>query len=440
MAEILKITKEITISPEIIEKAGGNIKTVLDLKQEIEKYSQKSASELSEILLMGAVVLDASDVHIEPGEESVKIRARIDGMLQDVTEIPASVYNVLLSRIKLLSGLKLNINDRPQDGRFSIIIGTPAQNKAIEVRSSSLPTEYGETIVLRILDPKNLIEFRGLGLRQDLLLGFQKEIKRPNGMIIVTGPTGSGKTTTLYSFLKALQSPEIKIVTIEDPIEYHLPGISQTQVAEDRGYDFASGLQSIVRQDPDVILVGEIRDSETCQISIQAALTGHLVLTTLHTNDAAGTITRMTSLDAQLENIAPALNLIIAQRLFRKICKKCALSEKITEIDFKKIKAGLEGIDSRVKMPALSQNTELLNSKGCEYCNFTGFKGRIGAYEVMVVDDELENFIIKGPTIPDLKKEARRKGMVTLYQDGLIKVLEGVTTLEEVKRVTGEFE
>lgn len=443
-----KITKEISISPEIAKEAGENIKTVLELKSAIEKYSQKSASELSEIIMIGGINLGASDIHMEPSDETVKIRARIDGMLQDIIEITSATYVTLLSRIKLLSGLKLNVSDRPQDGRFSVLTGEANGNlsAALEIRSSALPTEYGETIVLRILDPKNLIEVKDLGLRGDLLKIFQREIKKPNGMIIVTGPTGSGKTTTLYAFLKAIQKPEIKIITIEDPIEYHLPDISQTQVAEEKGYDFASGLQSIVRQDPDVILVGEVRDSETCQISIQAALTGHLVLTTLHTNDAAGTIARMTSLGADLENAGPALNLIIAQRLVRKICPKCAVSEKISEHDFKKINkfvlsalaAKIESGD--VEVPEFTPNFNVLKPKGCIFCNNTGFKGRVGIYEAIVVDEDLENFIIKNPSIPDFKKEAIKKGMVTLYQDGLIKVLEKMTTIEEVERITGESE
>lgn len=438
-----QITKEIKISPEIINETNENIKKVLDLQKEIEKYSSKSASELSETILMGAILLDASDIHIEPQEDEVKIRARIDGMLQDIAIIENLTYQTLLSRIKLLSGLKLNVIDRPQDGRFSVLTqgeNTKANVKAIEIRSSALPTEYGETIVLRILDPKSLIEVKDLGLRDDLLKIFQKEIKKPNGMIIVTGPTGSGKTTTLYAFLKAIQKPEIKIITIEDPIEYHLANISQTQVAEKKGYTFASGLQSIVRQDPDVILVGEVRDSQTCQISLQAALTGHLVLTTLHTNDAAGTIARLISLDADLENIGAALSLVVAQRLIRRICPKCAIAEKISESDFKKIKSGLEGIDKNVKIPELTPATKILKPKGCDFCNNTGYKGRVGIFEAMVVDEEMENFIIRKPSMPDLKKEAVRKGMITLYQDGLIKILQGLTTFKEVERITGESE
>ena len=266
------------------------------------------------IILAGAVKLKASDIHIEPEEEQAKLRVRIDGMLQDALSLDNKIYKSIVSRIKLLAKLKLNVSDRPQDGRFSILF----KETEIEIRASSLPSEYGESIVMRILDPNSLVNIESLGLRKDLVKIFNKEIKQPNGMIIVTGPTGSGKTTTLYAILKKLNNPKIKIITIEDPIEYHLKGISQTQVDPKKGYSFASGLRSIMRQDPDVILVGEIRDLETAKIALQAALTGHLVLTTLHTNNAAGTIARLQALGEKPVNIAPAINMAIAQRLVRK--------------------------------------------------------------------------------------------------------------------------
>lgn len=337
MAEISKkITGEAQVASEIIEK----IKNVLDFKKEIKDALKREITDVLETILAGAIGLTASDVHIEPEEEQVRIRIRFDGILQDVLLLSKDVYENILSRIKLLSGIKLNITDRPQDGRFSIITGT----LAIEVRASALPTEYGETIVLRILNPKSLVSLRGLGLREDLLALFRLEIKKPNGMIIVTGPTGSGKTTTLYAFLKEIQNPEIKIITIEDPIEYHLTGISQTQTAPEKGYNFASGLRSIVRQDPDVILIGEIRDLETADIGLQAALTGHLVLTTLHTNDAAGTIARLVNLGVKPADIGPALNIAIAQRLVRKVCQKCVKFEKPSSAELNKIKKELKNV------------------------------------------------------------------------------------------------
>ena len=429
-----KITGLIEISPTTLEEIQKGIKNISDLKEKIETILKKNVTEILEVIMGGATTLDASDIHIEPLEEKVKIRARLDGILQDVLLIERNLYENLLSRIKLLSGIKLNITDRPQDGRLSVKI----LDVSIEVRVSTLPAEYGESIVLRILNPKSLMDLEVLGLRKDLLNLFKKEIKKPNGMIIVTGPTGSGKTTTLYAFLKKIQNPEIKIITIEDPIEYHLKGVSQTQVAPEKGYDFANGLKSIVRQDPDVILVGEIRDLETASISLQAALTGHLVLTTLHTNDAAGTIARLQALGEKLVNIAPAINITIAQRLVKKVCKKCAKLEKPRPEELKKMQQVFKKIPKEVKIPKISEKIKIPRPFGCRDCNFTGYRGRVGIFEAFLVDDEMEKFILSTPSIAALREEAIKKGMVTMYQDGLIKVLEGIATLEEVERVTGE--
>jgi len=428
------ITEGINISSEISAEIKKKIKSVLDFKEEIDKFATGNISELSEVILGGGIILDSSDIHIETEEEQVKIRARCDGVLQDITTIDKNIYHGLLSRIKLLAVLKMNITNRPQDGRFSVF----SEDQVIEVRVSTLPSEYGESIVLRLLNPKSLINLDALGLRKDLLLLLKKEIKKPNGMIIVTGPTGSGKTTTLYAFLKQLQSPEIKIITIEDPIEYHLPGISQTQVAPEKGYTFASGLKSIVRQDPDVILVGEIRDLETADIALQSALTGHLVFSTLHTNDAAGTIARLVSLGAKPSNIGPAVNMAVAQRLVRKACDKCKELKKISPQELKKIKSGLSNVLKIVIAPKITDNSKIATAKGCKYCNNTGYRGRVGIFEAFLIDDDMENFIDKNPSIADLRAKAIKKGFVTMYQDGLIKVLEGLTTIEEIDRVTGE--
>jgi type II secretory ATPase GspE/PulE/Tfp pilus assembly ATPase PilB-like protein len=429
-----KIVGEIVISQKKFNLFQKEIKNISDLKKEIEKTLTKSATEILEIILGGAIALSASDIHIEPEEEMVKIRVRIDGILLDVLNHEKKIYETLLSRIKLLSGLKLNITDRPQDGRFSVLI----EEQPIEIRTSTLPAEYGETIVLRLLNPKSLIEIEALGLRKDLVEIFEREIKKPNGMIIVTGPTGSGKTTTLYAFLKKIDKPEIKIITIEDPIEYHLEGISQTQVDPRAGYDFANGLKSIMRQDPDVILVGEIRDLETASIALQSALTGHLVFTTLHTNDAAGTIARLQALGEKPVNIAPAINIAIAQRLVRKICKECSKMEKSPPSILEKIKKELRGIPKDIKIPELRVGLKIPKAKGCKDCNFTGYRGRLGIFEVFLVDDEMEKFILKNPSTAAFREKATKKGMIPMHQDGLIKVLEGLTTIEEVERVTGE--
>jgi type IV pilus assembly protein PilB len=421
-----KIVGEVRIEKEILEK---EIRNILVLKREIEAVLNKEITKILDTILGGSIKLEASDIHIEPKENEAKLRVRLDGILQDVLIFERKIYEALLSRIKLLSGMKLNIFDRPQDGRFTVFF----EKLPIEIRSSTLPAEWGESIVMRILNPKSLISLEELGLREDLLKIFKREIKKPNGMIIVTGPTGSGKTTTLYAILKEIQNPEIKIITIEDPIEYHLEGITQTQVDPKAGYDFANGLRAIVRQDPDVILVGEIRDLETAQIAIQAALTGHLVLTTLHTNDAAGTVARLVALGEKPVNIAPAINMAVAQRLVRKVCKKCSVLEKPSKEEFEKIREGLKNLN--VKIP---KDLKIKKARGCEDCNFTGYRGRTGIFEAFLVDEEMERFILTSPSISDLREMAKKKGMITMYQDGLLKVIDGVTTIEEVERVVAE--
>ena len=291
---------------------------------------------------------------------------------------------------------------------------------------------------MRVLLPHEIIHIKDLGLRDDLLLALKKEIRKSNGLILVTGPTGSGKTSTLYAILQDIAKPELKIVTIEDPIEYRLPGISQTQVEQDQGYDFANGLAAIVRQDPDVILVGEIRDAQTAKITSQAALTGHLVLSTLHTNDAAGTVARLQALGESVTNIAPALNMAIAQRLVRKVCKNCSEMTAVTEKQLEYLQKNLTGLSGRIKLPALDSGLKIAHPKGCNECNDTGYKGRIGIFEFFIVDDDMENFILKSPSIVDIKKYAVEKGMLDMQKDGLIKVILGVTTLEEVERETAE--
>jgi len=430
MEKVKKIRGEIIIAETVIKDIRKKVKNISDFKEMINVSLDKRTTELLEIILIGAIILNASDIHIEPEEMQVKFRIRVDGLLQDVLKIDKKIYKALLSRIKLLSKLKLNVSDRPQDGRFSILM-----NKIpIEIRTSVLPAEYGESTVLRILDPKSLINLEALGLRKDLLEIFKKEIKKPSGMIIVTGPTGSGKTTTLYAFLKKINNPEVKIITLEDPIEYHLGGISQTQVDNKKGYNFVDGLRSIMRQDPDVVLVGEIRDLETAKTALQAALTGHLVFTTLHTNDAAGTIARLQALGEKPINIAPAINMAIAQRLVRTVCKKCVKLSKPSVEELSKIKKALKGLE----IPEINENTKIAKIKGCSQCNSTGYQGRIAIFEALLVDDEIEKFILKKPSIVALRDLAIKKGMIPIRKDGFIKVLEGVTTIEEVERVAAD--
>jgi len=436
MSEISKkVAGQVNISPEVMEQTQ-KIEGLSDLKENIENIKTGNITNILNIILAGTIQLGASDIHIEPREDEAVVRARIDGILQGAGAFDKKTYQKIVSRIKLLSRLKLNISDVPQDGRFAILIN----ENIIEIRASSLPSEYGESLVLRVLNPKSLISLDELGLREDLLETFNQQIKKPHGMIIVTGPTGSGKTTTLYAFLKTIQKPEIKIITIEDPIEYRLKGISQTQTAPKKGYNFASGLKSIMRQDPDVILIGEIRDLETAEIAIQAALTGHLVFSTLHTNDAAGTIARLTNLGVGASDMGPALNIIIAQRLIRKVCKRCCELKKPDALVLDKIKKELKGISEKVKIPKIDEETKIpfVSTTSCKYCNFTGYKGRTGILEVLLVNEEIEKFILDKPPTSSLKDRAVKNGMVPIKQDGIIKVLKGETTIEEVERVTGE--
>ena len=432
MEESKRLLGSVTISPKIIDEVNSQVKDIAGYKTKIQEYLSQNVTELLDVVLYGAIALESSDIHIEPQEDEARLRVRLDGILQDVVFFDQKSYHNLLSRLKLLSKLKLNITDKPQDGRFTIEVN----ELLIEIRTSSLPAEYGESIVMRILNPKSLISLEDLGLRDDLYQVFQKEIEKPNGMIIVTGPTGSGKTTTLYAFLKKIQDPEIKIITIEDPIEYHLKGVSQTQVAPEKGYDFSDGLRSIVRQDPDVILVGEIRDLETAKIALQAALTGHLVLSTLHTNDAAGTIPRLVDLGVDPSSIASGLKMAVAQRLVRKVCKKCSTLVSPTPDELSKIKKGLKGIPSSIKIPNLDQiKIAKIKEGGCPDCNFTGYKGRKGLYEAFLVDSEMEKFILTNPPVSSVRDLAIKKGMVTMYQSGLIDVALGITTIDEVVSV-----
>ena len=423
----------VKIPAEIIKEAEKNIGDIAQFGKRVKKYSTQNTTNLLDLILVGSVKLDASDIHLEPEKEDARLRVRIDGVLQDVAIFQKEPYENLLSRLKLLSKIKLNIVDKPQDGRFTIEAG----KLLIDTRTSSLPAEYGESIVMRILNPKSLMSLENLGLREDLYKIFEKEIKRPNGMIVVTGPTGAGKTTTLYAFLMKLQNPEIEIITIEDPIEYHIKGILQTQVAPEKGYNFSEGLKSIIRQDPDVILVGEIRDSETAKIALQASLTGHLVFSTLHTNDAAGTIPRLVDLGANPLSIAPALKMVISERLIRKACKECLALVKPPEKELLEIKSGLKNILSKlgIKKDLDKIKTARIKEGGCKACNFTGYKGRKGIFEVFLVDSEMEKFILKDPSVSSIKELLIKKGMITIWQSGLIEVIEGETTLEEVKKV-----
>lgn len=433
-----KITGGIHIVPERIKELRASLVSFPKIQDAIKPYNSPDAltGELLEVILSGALASRASDVHFEAVEKGAKIRYRIDGLLYDVFDgILSRVYEHILSRIKLVSGLKINVHDEAQDGRFSIAL----PEKEIEVRVAIAPSEFGEVIVMRLLDPISLLSLSDLGLRKDDLEIVETELKRPNGLILNTGPTGSGKTTTLYAFLKHTQTPEIKIITIEDPIEYKIPGIDQTQVDEEAGYTFVNGLRSLMRQDPDVILVGEIRDKETAEIGIQAALTGHLVFSTVHANSAAGAMPRLVDLGVRVSSIGPALNLIIAQRLVRRLCEKCKNALPADADMQKKIDRFLARLPKRVGRSDF-QNIALFKPAGCEACNNLGYKGRVAIYELLLVGPEMEELITQEASEVKISEFAKQQGMVTMQEDGILKTIAGVTTFEEVESVTGPVE
>ena len=431
-AEVVAGTVE--VSAERLGELRQKVTSLPDIGALVSSVEGKRTTDLLEIILAGALETDASDIHLEPQAERVRIRYRLDGVLNDAGAIPAAAYAFLLSRIKLISELKLNVRTRGQDGRFTIETG----EASIEVRASTLPGPYGENVVLRILNPKTItIGFAELGMQPWIREAVARELSKPNGMILTTGPTGSGKTTTLYAFLREVHTPGVKIITLEDPIEYHLPGIEQTQVAPEAGYDFAGGLRSILRQDPDVILVGEIRDLETAQTAMHAALTGHLVFSTLHTNNAAGTIPRLLDLGVDPAIMAPAMNVTMAQRLVRKLCEQCKEAYAASEKEAAEVKAELDALPKGAPQPARDEKPKLWKAGGCGACNRTGYKGRTGVFEILLVDDTIEELVFRKPSEVELKSAMKTQNQITMRQDGILKVLAGVTDLAEVERVVG---
>jgi type IV pilus assembly protein PilB len=434
-----EITGKISIKQSSLEQLTEQFKNLDKLKQFFNEinFNEIQTTEFFQIILAGSLANRVSDIHFEAQEKGVRLRFRIDGVLYDIlNNIPFKNYDALLSRIKLLSNMKINIHEEPQDGRFTINLA----GKETEIRVSVIPSEFGETIVMRILDPSAInVGLEKLGIREDDLAILSKNIKKPNGLILNTGPTGSGKTTTLYSILKDLNSPEIKIITIEDPIEYRIEGIEQTQVDPSVGYDFASGLRSIVRQDPDIILVGEIRDKETAEIALQAALTGHLVLSTLHTNDSIGAIPRLVDLGVKPQTIGPAISLIIAQRLVRRLCDNCKKEVELTDDLKNKISKFLDKLPPRVKKENYT-NFKIYTASGCEVCSGIGYKGRLGIFEFFEGGPDIEELILKEVSWLALNKIAKQKQFVNLQQDGILKVLKGETTFKEVEGVTGPIE
>jgi len=428
----------------VFDLAGDELEKLIAQADKVDKISSLigAAIELKrayrvtrilQIILAGGLGTGASDVHFEPEEVSVRLRYRLDGILTDVLMFDHETYRLLLSRLKLLSGLKLNVSEEAQDGRFSIKV----KNEEIEMRTSILPGAYGETLVLRILNPKTIgVPLEELGLEPKLRELIEKEIQKPNGMVLNTGPTGSGKTTTLYAFLRKVNSPDSKIITIEDPIEYHLQGVVQTQVEKEKGYTFASGLRSALRQDPDIIMVGEIRDEEVATTAINAALTGHLVFSTLHTNDAAGSFPRLIDLGVSEKVLSSSVNVAMAQRLVRKLCPVCKKQRPANAEEtliLERIAGGI--VDKSLVPPARNLIWEPGNDPSCEKCGGRGYKGRLGIFEAIFMNRELEEVLRSKPSEREIFAVARKQGIPSLAEDGIIKVLRGITSIEELKRV-----
>lgn len=417
--EILKITEK---------------KDYKQLIKNIEKDEKYNASDLMEMIFGSAMQMSVSDIHLEPEDHMLKVRFRLDGVLHDVGKISKNLEKSLLMRVKILSKLRLNISSEPQDGRLTFYFF----NNPVDVRVSILPTANGEEVVMRILGSGvGQLKIHELGLRkihEDLL---KKVMNKPNGMVITTGPTGSGKTTTLYACLNELNSPGVKIITLEDPVEYKLEGIVQTPIDHNHNFDFAKGLRAILRQDPDVVMVGEIRDGETAETAMQSALTGHLVFSTLHTNDSAGAIPRLLNLGVKPFVVAPALSLVIAQRLVRKLCIYCKKPAVLAPGVMDKVMQILKSIP-KISGIHLPKEIQFFHSQGCEKCEQLGYKGRIGIYEFLENTEAIQKLIFEQASSLTFKKQSQEQGMISMSQDGFLKALEGLTDVEEVFRVAGE--
>jgi type IV pilus assembly protein PilB len=407
--ELLQDMEE--ISAESLEKQGGEAPVI----------------KLVNVVLMSAIQKGASDIHIEPYEKEFRVRYRVDGILYNIMAPPMKMRDAITSRIKIMAKLDIAEKRLPQDGRIKIRFSDNGNSKDIDFRVSCLPTLFGEKIVMRLLDKdKLMLDMTKLGFESESLARFEVAIGKPWGMVLVTGPTGSGKTNTLYSSLAKINTPETNIMTAEDPVEFNLPGINQVQVRENIGLNFAAALRSFLRQDPNIILVGEIRDFETAEIAVKASLTGHLVLSTLHTNDAPSTINRLMNMGIEPFLVASSVNLICAQRLVRRICANCKIDQPTPAQAL--VQAGFSQDDAKTVVPK--------KGKGCEKCNNTGYKGRVGLYEVMEVTDELRELVLVGASGLELRRKAIEEGMLTLRMSGLRKVKDGLTTIEEVARET----
>jgi len=427
-----EIVYGIKLTGEDLENLTKEIKNFGILNAKLNE--EKNLTELFKMILAGALQSGASDVHIEAEEEKIILRYRIDGVLHIVSTLPKKIWERLDSRVKAIAGLKINITEKPQDGRITIYL---KKEDKMEVRVSTLPTAFGESIVMRLLRSNiTSLKFEDLGLRGKAYEDLKQQVDRPTGMIVTTGPTGSGKTTTLYAILNKLNNPETKIITLEDPIEYKLEGIAQSQIDHSAGYSFANGLRSILRQDPDIIMVGELRDTETVDVAIQSALTGHQVLSTLHTNDASGAIPRFLSMGAKPYLLAPALNAVIGQRLVRKIHDKCKIEVELEPKVLERVKQIFANLPSNSGYKVDLNKLKFYRGQGCDECNHIGLKGRIGIYEIFTLNQDIEKEILSGKASEySISQIAHDNGMISMVQDGLLKALDQVTTVDEIFRV-----
>ncbi len=418
--------------PTMLADAGGDVEVLEDMEEISAEMLARQGEEapvikLVNVVLMSAISKGASDIHIEPYEKEYRVRYRVDGILYNIMAPPLKMRDAITSRIKIMAKLDIAEKRLPQDGRIKIRFSDNGAAKDIDFRVSCLPTLFGEKIVMRLLDKgKLMLDMTKLGFEQESLNKLETQIQKPWGMVLVTGPTGSGKTNTLYSSISKLNTAETNIMTAEDPVEFNLLGVNQVQVRENIGLNFAAALRSFLRQDPNIILVGEIRDFETAEIAVKAALTGHLVLSTLHTNDAPSTINRLMNMGIEPFLVASSLNLVCAQRLVRRVCTNCKIEDDVPP-------PALEQIGFT---PDLAATVKPKKGSGCEKCNKTGYKGRVGLYEVMEITDELRELILVGASALELRRKAIEEGMITLRGSGLRKITEGVTTIEEVLRET----
>ncbi|MFH1867026.1 MAG: GspE/PulE family protein [Patescibacteria group bacterium] len=429
LVKIKKTAAGVTISKAELERFKGTVK---DFSKVNDLLKRANTTDMIAIIIAGGLELAVSDIHIEAEEAEIKVRYRIDGILYNVAELKKDAWVQLISRLKLLAKLKINVETKPQDGRFTIFL----EQDKVDVRVSAIPTTFGESVVMRLLRSSATgLKFEDLGLRGRAEGILQEQVKRPNGMILTSGPTGSGKTTTLYAILNKLNDSETKIITLEDPVEYKLAGINQSQVDHTKGYDFATGLRSILRQDPDIVMVGEIRDPETADIAVNAALTGHLVISTIHTNSAAGAVPRLLSMGVKPFLLTPALNAIIGQRLVRLLCQKCKQVAKLDQATLERVKKILKAIPLQSGYQVNTSKLTFYQSKGCSVCNNLGYKGRTGIYEVLTITPAIEKAMLS-PNASEHQFEelAIQDGMITMVQDGVLKALEGITSLEEVFR------